>query len=167
MENLSIFNYSGDGLEVNQAQACRVNMRDVTFSHGGVGIRANNSAASTVMTLDDVRINAMQSHGILATNNTAVFATNVRANRNGLGNITGDGFRAEGNSTINCVNCVSFANIFAGFNAVGGSANIRIDGSSSYNNATGISGNVRSTGNNRFAANGANGAPQPTDITIQ
>src|SRR5215207_10196703 len=52
MENISIFNYSGDGLEVNQAQACRVNMRNVTFSHGGVGIRANNSAASTVMTLD-------------------------------------------------------------------------------------------------------------------
>jgi hypothetical protein len=166
MENLSIFNYSGDGLEVNQAQACRVNMRDVTFSHGGIGIRSTSTVASVVMRLQDVRVNAMNSHGIQATNNTAIFAKNVSATRNGLSGV-GDGFRAEGNSTINCVSCDSFANFSTGYNAVGLSANVRIIDSDSFNNATGIAGNVRSAGNNRFAANGANGAPAPTDITIQ
>ena len=166
MENLSIFNYSGDGLEVNQAQACRVNMRDVTFSHGGIGIRSTSTVASVVMRLQDVRVNAMNSHGIQATNNTAIFAKNVSATRNGLSGV-GDGFRAEGNSTINCVSCDSFANFSTGYNAVGLSANIRIIDSDSFNNTTGIAGNIRSAGNNRFAANGANGAPAPTDITIQ
>ena len=166
MENISIFNYGGDGLEVNQTQACRVNMRDVTFSHGGVGIKSTSTASSVVMRLQDVRINAMNSHGIQATNNTAIFARNVHATRNGLSGV-GDGFRAEGNSTINCIDCDSFANFSTGYNAVGLNANVRIIDSTAFNNATGIAGNVRSAGNNHFAANGANGAPAPTDITTQ
>jgi hypothetical protein len=167
MENISIFNYSGDGLEINQAQACRVQMRNVTFSHGGIGVKANNSAASTVMVMDDVRINSMQSHGIQAINNTVIVATNVRATRNGIGALGGDGFRAEGNSAINCVNCVAFANFNIGYNATG-AATVRIDGSSAYNNGVaGISNTVKSSGNNRFAANAANGTPAATDYTVQ
>lgn len=166
MENLSIFNYSGDGLEVNQTQACRVFMRDVTFSHGGVGIRSTSTAASVVMRLQDVRVQAMSSHGIQATNNTVVYAKNVAAARNGVSGV-GDGFRAEGNSTINCVGCDAFANFSNGYNAVGLSANVRIIDSDAINNGTGIAGQVRSAGDNRFASNGANGSPQPTDIVVQ
>ena len=168
MENISIFNYSGDGLEVNQAQACRVNMRNVTFSHGGIGIKANNSAASTVMNMDDVRINAMQSHGVQAINNTVIHATNVKAMRNGIGALGGDGFRAEGNSIINCNNCIAFANFSIGYDATGAST-IRITNCDVYNNGvSGISNTgVKSGGNNRFAANAANGTPVATDITIQ
>jgi hypothetical protein len=167
MENMSIFNYSGDGLDVNQAQACRVNVRNVTFSHGGIGIKSTSAASSVVMNLDDVRINAMQSHGIQAINNTAIFATNVRAMRCGIGVGGGDGFRTEGNSSLNATNCSAFANFTTGFNATGSSV-IRITGCNIYNNTTGVAGtNIRSGGDNRFAANGANGALGVTDVTTQ
>jgi len=59
------------------------------------------------------------------------------------------------------------ASFSTGYNAVGLNANIRIIDSDAINNTTGIAGNVRSAGDNRFAANGSNGTPQPTDITIQ
>ena len=166
MENISIFNYSGDGLDVNQAQACRVNMRNVTFSHGGVGIKSNSAASAVVMNLEDVRINSMQSHGIQAINNTAIHAKRVKAMRCGIGVGGGDGFRAEGNATINCTDCVAFANISTGFNATG-AANIRVTNCDVYNNQTGISNTVKSGGGNKFAANGANGTPAATDITTQ
>lgn len=170
LENVSIFNYSGDGVEINQSQACRVNMRNVTFSHGGVGIKSSGTAASVSMNLQDVRINSMSSHGIQAINNTVIFAKNVHAFNNGLGAAFGDGFRAEGTSgasTINCTNCSSNANTANGFNAFN-SGLIRISESDVYHNgSTGISGNVRSGGSNRFAFNGVNGTPVATDIVIQ
>ena len=167
MENMSIFNYSGDGLDINQAQACRVNVRNVTFSHGGIGIKSTSAASSVVMNLDDVRINSMQSHGIQAINNTAVHAKNVRAMRCGIGVGGGDGFRAEGTSSINCTECTAFANFTNGFNAVGTGV-IRITNCDVYNNVTGVTGaNIRSGGNNKFAANGAAGAVGVTDVTTQ
>src|ERR687894_1637063 len=82
LENITIFNYSGDGLDVNQAQSCRVNIRNVAFSHGGVGIKSTSAASAVVMNLEDVRINSMQSHGIQAINNTAIHARNVKSMRN-------------------------------------------------------------------------------------
>ncbi|MBC7931041.1 MAG: hypothetical protein H7Z38_10820 [Rubrivivax sp.] len=167
LENVSIFNFSGDGVEVNSTQACRVFMKNVAISNGGVGIKSNSTASAVVMSLEDVRIDGMTSHGIQAINNTAIYAKDVRSSRNGVGNITGDAFRAEGNSSINCDGCTAFGNVFTAYNAVGVSANIRINDSSAFNNTTGLAGNVRSTGNNRFAANGSNGTPAATDITIQ
>jgi hypothetical protein len=170
LENVSIFNYSGDGVEVNQSQACRVNMRNVTFSHGGVGIKSSGTAASVSMNLQDVRINSMSSHGIQAINNTIIFAKNVHVFNNGVGAAFGDGFRAEGtsgSSTINCTGCSSNANTANGFNAFN-SGLIRISDCDVYHNgSTGISGNVRSGGGNRFAFNGVNGTPVATDIVIQ
>jgi hypothetical protein len=169
LENISIFNYSGDGLDVNQAQASRVNVRNVTFSHGGIGIKSTGAASAVVMNLQDVRINSMQSHGIQVINNTVVYAENVKAMRNGIGVGGGDGFRADGtigSSVLNCTGCTAFANFGIGFNALNSGA-IRISDSNVYNHGTGVSGNVRSGGNNRFAANTANGALQPTDITVQ
>ena len=169
LENISIFNFSGDGLDVNQSQACRVNMRNVTISHGGVGVKVSSAASAVVMNMDDVRIHSMQSHGVQAINNVAIFATNVRSTRNGIGAAGGDGFRADGTigaSVINCTNCTSYANISVGYNAVN-SGLVRITNSNSYNNATGISGNVKSGGGNKFAANGVNGTPTATDITTQ
>ena len=170
LENVSIFNYSGDGVEINQSQACRVNMRNVTFSHGAVGIKSSGTAASVSMNLQDVRINSMSSHGVQVINNTIVFAKNVHVFNNGLGAAFGDGFRAEGTtgaSTINCTGCSSNANTANGFNAFG-SGLIRISDCDVYHNgSTGISGNVRSGGGNRFAFNGVNGTPAATDIVIQ
>ena len=170
LENVSIFNYSGDGVEVNQSQACRVNMRNVTFSHGGVGIKSSGTAGSISMNLQDVRINSMSSHGVQAINNTIIFAKNVHVFNNGLGAAFGDGFRAEGtsgSSIINCTGCSSNANTANGFNAFN-SGLIRISECDVYHNgSTGISGTVRSGGGNRFAFNGVNGTPVATDIVIQ
>jgi len=171
LENVSIFNYSGDGVEVNQSQACRVNMRNVTFSHGGIGIKSSGTAASVSMNLQDVRINSMSSHGIQAINNTIIFGKNVHAFNNGVGTgIFGDGFRADGtsgSSIINCTGCSSNANTANGFNALN-SGLIRISDCEIFHNAsTGISGTVRSGGGNRFAFNGVNGTPVATDIVIQ
>ncbi|MCA1578356.1 MAG: hypothetical protein LC794_13450 [Acidobacteria bacterium] len=169
LENVSIFNFSGDGVEVNQTQACRVNMRDVTFSHGGIGIKSSGTAASVSMNLENVRINSMSSHGIQAINNTIIFARSVHVFNSGVGG-TGDGFRAEGlsgSSTINCTGCSSNANAANGFNAFNVGL-IRISDCEVYHNAsTGISNNVRSGGGNRFAFNGVNGTPAATDIVVQ
>jgi hypothetical protein len=170
LENVSIFNYSGDGVEINQSQACRVNMRNVTFSHGGVGIKSSSTAAAVSMNLQDVRINSMSSHGVQAINNTIIFAKNVHVFNNGVGAAFGDGFRAEGtsgSSIINCTGCSSNANTANGFNAFNVGL-IRISECDVYHNgSTGISGNVRSGGTNRFAFNGVNGTPVATDIVIQ
>ena len=121
------------------------------------------------MNLDDVRIQSMQSHGVQVINNTVVYANNVRAMRNGIGVGGGDGFRADGtlgSSVLNCTGCTAFANFGIGFNAINSGA-IRISDSNVYNHGTGISGNVKSGGNNRFAANTSNGSPGVTDITVQ
>src|SRR5215204_526088 len=104
LENISIFNYSGDGVEINQAQSCRVNMRNVTFSHGGVGIKSSGAASAVVINLEDVRIQGMSSHGIQAINNTVIFARDVQSVRNGTSG-TGDGFRADGTIGSSIINC--------------------------------------------------------------
>jgi hypothetical protein len=144
-------------------------MRNVTFSHGGVGIKSSGTAAAITMNLEDVRINSMSSHGIQAINNTIIFARNVHAFNNGVGG-TGDGFRAEGtsgSSIINCTGCSSNTNTANGFNAFNVGL-IRISDCEVYHNAsTGISNNVRSGGGNRFAFNGVNGTPAATDIVVQ
>jgi hypothetical protein len=169
LENISIFNYSGDGLDVNQAQAARVNVRNVTFSHGGIGIKSTSAASAVVMNLNDVRIHSMQSHGIQVINNTVVYAQDVKSMRNGIGVGGGDGIRADGtigSSIINCTECTVFANGTTGFNAPN-SGLIRITNSNVYNHATGIAGNVKSGGGNKFAANTSNGTPTASDITTQ
>jgi len=169
LENLSIFNYSGDGLDVNQAQACRVNVRNVSFSHGGIGIKSTGAASAVVMNIDDVRIKSMQSHGIQIINNTVAYASNVYSMRNGVGVGGGDGFRADGtigSSILNCTECTAFGNFTTGYNAIN-SGVIRITNSNVYNHATGIAGTVRSGGNNKFAANTSNGTPVATDIVTQ
>lgn len=169
VENVSIFNFSGDGIDVNQAQACRINLRNVTISHGGVGIKSTGAASAVVMNMDDVRIHSMQSHGIQVINNTVVFAQNVNSMRNGIGVSGGDGVRADGtvgSSQLNCTNCSVFGNFTTGFNAIN-SGVIRITNSNIYNHATGIAGTVRSGGGNKFASNTVNGTPAATDITTQ
>ena len=112
----------------------------------------------------------MSSHGVQAINNTIIFAKNVHVFNNGVGAAFGDGFRAEGtsgSSTINCTGCSSNANTANGFNAFN-SGLIRISDCDVYHNgSTGISGNVKSGGGNRFAFNGVNGTPVATDIVIQ
>src|SRR5687767_2285579 len=70
VENVRIFNFSGDGIEVNQSQASNVFLKNVKITHGGVGIKIT-AAASCAGTMDDVQVDAMSSHGLQFVSNAA------------------------------------------------------------------------------------------------
>ena len=46
MENVRIFNFSGDGIEVNQSQGCNLFLKNVKITHGAVGIKTASCAGS-------------------------------------------------------------------------------------------------------------------------
>ena len=157
VEDVDIFNFSGDGIEVNQSQGSNLFLKNVRITHGGatpttgVGIKVT-AAAACAGTMDNVHIDAMGSHGMQFVSN-AVFAI-----RNSfVARCVGSGFRTEG-ATVNVTveDSISFGNNF-GFQATGG--NLRISNCGMYNNITNLTTNVGSTGNNRNAGNTTTNTP--------
>src|SRR5687767_4465653 len=135
VENVDIFNFSGDGIEVNQSQACNLFLKNVRITHGGNGIKTASSSGFVNGTLDDVHIDGMSGvgfgHGIQAISNTTLVMKEVSVARN-----SGDGIRGEG-ATVNLVveNSKALGNAI-GVNAV--SATIRISNVGMYFNNTNL-----------------------------
>ncbi len=151
VENVRIFNFSGDGIEVNQAQASNLFLKNVKITHGGVGIKVT-AAGACVGTMDDVHVDAMSSHGLQFVSNAVFVIKDLISARNG-----GSGVRAEQASTnITVENSVSMGNNF-GFEATSG--NLRITNCGMYHNNTNLTTNVGSTGNNRNAGNTTTNTP--------
>lgn len=160
VENVRIFNFSGDGIEVNQSQGCNVFLKNVKITHGGVGIKTASSAGTIAGTLQDVNIDAMSSHGLQAVSNT-LFAIRDLVSARSFG---GDGVRSEA-ASVNLIveNSTMLGNNF-GFNAVAG--NIRISNCGMFHNNTNLNAAVSSAGNNRSAGNGTTNTPAPAGFTI-
>src|SRR5688500_10386828 len=62
VENVRIFNFSGDGIEVNQSQAANLFLKNVKITHCGNGIKIA-SAGLIAGSLDDVHIDGMSGAG--------------------------------------------------------------------------------------------------------
>jgi hypothetical protein len=158
VENVRIFNFSGDGIEVNQSQASNVFLKNVRITHGGVlGATAANgikvtSAGACVGTMDDVHIDGVTGHGLQFVSNAIFAIKDLISARNGL-----SGMRAEQASVnVTVENSISMGNNI-GFESTGGS--IRLANCGMYNNNTNLTTNVGSKGDNRNAGNTTTNPP--------
>jgi hypothetical protein len=152
VEDVDIFNFSGDGIEVAQGQSCNVFLKNVRITHGGNGIKVNTTVGAVVGTMDNVHVDAMATHGFQFISNSVFAVKNSFAARNGF-----SGFRTEqASDNVTVEESISMGNDF-GFQATGG--NLRIANCGMYNNNTNLTTNVGSTGNNRSAGNTTTNVP--------
>ena len=151
VENVDIFNFSGDGIEVNQAQASNLFLKNVRITHGGTGVKVT-AAGACVGTMYDVHVDAMGNHGLQFVSNAIFVIKDLISARNG-----GSGVRTEqATDNVTVENSISMGNNF-GFEATSGS--LRITNCGMYNNNTNLTTNVGSTGNNRNAGNTTTNTP--------
>jgi len=160
VENVRIFNFSGDGIEVNQAQGSNMFLKNVKITHGGVGIKVNG-AAVCAGSMDDVHVDAMNSHGLQFINNAQFAIKDLITARN-----AGSGVRSEGvGVSLSIENGIASGNDF-GFQ-VAPSGNLRISNCGMFYNNTNLTSNVLSAGNNRAAQNTTTNSPTAGGMTIQ
>jgi hypothetical protein len=160
VENVRIFNFSGDGIEVNQSQGSNLFLKNVKITHGAIGIKVNG-AATCAGTMVDVHVDGMSSHGLQFINNAQFAIKDLVTARNG-----GSGVRSEGvGVSLSVENSVSAGNNF-GFE-VAPSGIFRISNCGMFYNNTNLTSNVLSAGNNRAAQNTTTNAPTPGGMTIQ
>jgi hypothetical protein len=158
VENVRIFNFSGDGIEVNQSQASNLFLKNVKITHGGIGIRIT-AAGACAGTFDDVHVDAMGTHGVVFVSNAILAIKDLSTARCGL-----SGVRSEGASVnVSIENSVSMGNDF-GYQATAGT--LRIANCGMFNNNTNLTTNVLSGGNNRSAGNTTTNVPTPGGMTI-
>ena len=159
VEHVRIFNFSGDGIEVNQSQGCNLFLKDVKITHGGIGIKTASSAGTIAGTMRDVDIDAMSSHGFQAVSATLMALSNVSVAR-----CAGDGIRSDAaNTNVIVENSTVLGNNF-GFNEVAG--NLRIANCGMFHNNTNLNANVASAGDNRSSGNTTTNVPTPGGFTI-
>jgi hypothetical protein len=160
VENVDIFNFSGDGIEVNQAQSANLFLKNVRITHGAVGVKIASAASAIAGTILDVHTDAMSSHGFQFVNNSTFAMKDVIASRCG-----GSGVRSEAASVnLSIENSVSSGNSF-GFEAAAGF--VRIANCGMFYNNTNLSSAVLTGGNNRSAGNSTTNTPAPNGMTIQ
>jgi hypothetical protein len=159
VEDVDIFNFSGDGIEVNQSQSSNLFLKNVRITHGGIGIKIT-AAATCNGSMENVHVDAMSSHGIQFVSNSKFAIRNCFSARNG-----GDGVRSDAATVdVSIENTICSGNNF-GFNAVAGS--IRITNCGMYYNNTNLSASVFTGGGNRSAGNTANNTPTAGGVLIQ
>jgi hypothetical protein len=159
VENVRIFNFSGDGIEVNQSQASNMFLKNVKITHGGVGIKTASSSGAVAGSMIDVHIDGMSSHGYQAVSNSTFAMKDMFTAR-----CVGSGVRSEAASVnLSIENSISSGNSF-GYEATAGS--LRLANSGMYYNNTNLSVAVLSAGNNRSAANSTTNVPTPGGMTI-
>jgi hypothetical protein len=159
VEDVDIFNFSGDGIEVNQSQTSNLFLKNVRITHGGVGIKIT-AAATCNGSMDNVHIDAMATHGMQFITNARFAIRNSFSARNGL-----DGVRAESATVeLSILDTISSGNDF-GFRATSG--NIRIANCGMFYNNANLSANVLTGGENRSAGNTATNTPTAGGMTVQ
>jgi hypothetical protein len=159
VENVRIFNFSGDGIEVNQAQASNLFLKNVKITHGAVGIKVT-SAGSCAGTMDDVHVDAMSSHGLQFISNSVFAIKDLIVSR-----CVGSGVRSQAASiNLSILDSVSSGNDF-GFEATAGI--VRIANCGMFYNNTNLSTLVQTGGNNRSGRNTTTNTPTAGGMTIQ
>ena len=159
VEDVDIFNFSGDGIEVNQSQTSNLFLKNVRITHGGVGIKVT-AAATCNGSMDNVHVDAMSSHGMQFVSNSRFAIRNSFSARNG-----GDGVRSDAATVeLSILDTISAGNDF-GFRSIAG--NIRIANCGMFYNNSNLSTSVLTGGNNRSAGNTTTNTPTAGGMTIQ
>jgi hypothetical protein len=159
LENVNIFNFSGNGIDIAQTQSATVSFKNVSISNGGVGIKSTTTVGNVNGTMDDIRITGMSSHGVEAVSSTVLTAQNLNVSRNG-----GDGVGTDAASVqLAILGAVVHGNA-TGFNAVAGT--IRIHDTTMLFNNVNVNGNVSSDGTNRSTGNTTTNVPNPGAFTV-
>lgn len=159
VEDVDIFNFSGDGIEVNQSQASNLFLKNVRITHGGVGIKVT-AAATCNGSMDNVHIDAMGTHGMQFVSNSKFAIRNSFSARNGL-----DGVRSEAATVeLSILNTISSGNDF-GFRSIAG--NIRIANCGMFYNNSNLSANVLTGGGNLSGGNTTTNSPTAGGMTVQ
>jgi len=154
VENVVIFNSSGDGIEINQSQNSTTHLRNVTMNNVGTGIKINSAVGTqALVTMDNCAIRAN-------TNGFDAIA-NVRA---AVNNSTFDKgtncFRTSGSGSIINANGILATYCTNGVQASAGST-INLSNSFVVQNSNGIvlnGGTINSLDGNSVASNTSNGA---------
>jgi hypothetical protein len=156
VDNVKIFGFTSDGIEVNKTASGTLNIDDSVISDcAGAGIRIASSSGTVAAGIGRTRIQNCGS-GIQAGANAVI---NIRDSDFLTNNI---GLSVEAANAQASVFNVRFAGNSVGITATAGVA--RIIGNTFFSNNTGINvagGNICSTGNNTFAGNTKNGSPSP------
>jgi hypothetical protein len=153
VENVSIFNFSGDGIEIAQSQNSTTHIRNVTINNVPTGIKVNTTAGQTAVTVEDSSIRAT----------TVGFdaIANVRASvRNSTFDRGSTCFRTSGGASIVNADDLWISGCTTGVQASLNST-INIGDSMIVQNVTGLSlntGTINSMSGNTLFSNTAPGA---------
>ena len=154
IDNVKIFGFTGDGIEVNKTASGALNIEESVISDcAGAGIRIASSSGAVSTVVGRTRIHNCGS-GIQASGNAVL---DIRDSDFFTNNIA---LLVDAASAQASVFNVRFAGNSVGITAKAGVA--RIIGNTFFSNSTGINpagGSICSTGNNRFAGNSKNGSP--------
>lgn len=156
VENVDIFNFSGDGIEVNQSQGSNLFLKNVRITHGGIGIKTASSLGAVNGTFQDVHIDGMSSHGFQAVSNTTLAIKDMTVARSAG---VGDGIRSDAASVNLMIENSTVQGNNIGINAVAGT--VRISNVGMYFNNTNLTANVQTCGGNRSAGNTTTNTPAP------
>ena len=157
VQNVVIFNITGDGIEANKTTAGNLNVDNVSISVcGGAGISVSTSVPPVGAAISRTRIQSCAS-GITAGNGSVVSVRESDLSLNSAG------LSATGGNTQANVDNVRFASNGIGINASSGI--VRFMNSTFFSNGIGINpavgASICSAGDSIFAGNGSNGTPSP------
>jgi hypothetical protein len=161
LENVDIFDFSGDGIEVNRSVAGNLFLKNVRLSHAGTGIKIATSAGAINGAFEDVQISDMTSHGLHCQTATLTIAIrNFNSSRNG-----GNGIQSDGGSCQMSIQDSVIHGNNVGISAALGT--LRIHNVTMTNNNTNLTSNVLTSGANRAAGNTTTNTPTAGAYTLQ
>jgi hypothetical protein len=169
LENVTIYGFQGNAssraVDVSLTNGGKLIMHDVTITNCEAGVRLNSTAGTVQATLDNVRIEAVDTHAVEAVNNAVATIRRSTFDHNFNAGVR----TAASTAVINVEDSVlSFNN--AGVNAAVSGSRIRLSNTAILNNITGIAiaagATVESAQDNRVAGNTASTAPNGV-ITLE
>jgi hypothetical protein len=164
VENCRIFGFQAGNATAIRATltgAAEVMVKDTNITDSGIGIRLDTSAGQLLATLDNVRIENMNTHGVETAGAGQVF---MLAKHSTINHNNQDGVRASASgSVINLVDSSFSFNNGTAINASVAGARIRISSNTIVNNNIGLAiaagATIESAGDNRVAGFNSSAAP--------
>jgi hypothetical protein len=163
VENTTIERVTGFGIEVAVPSGTTINVKNVTITGAGTGMKVSSTSGAAVATLDNVDLNTMTTGLELGANGVA-FIRNSLLNRNNTGLLL---------SAATASASVEFSAMSLNGTAVNASVSgstVRLNNNAIYANTTGLAiaagAVIATTGNNRINGNGGS-APTNGSVTLQ
>lgn len=125
LDNVYIFNGTGDGIEVSTTTAgAMLQLRNVAIENMGTGMNIHPTGGSFSLSIIDTTVNRMRtSHGIHL--NGTMSATLRNVNTHGAGGASGSGVFIQGTADVSLDHVVSSNNVF-GIQTSGAGPNVRM-----------------------------------------